>query len=99
MKYPDPSLYQDSDSDGLLDYDEVYGTFDDGYGNEPTDCFDADSDEDNVNDYDEIKVHGTNPNDIDTDDDLMDDGYEITRGLDPLLMMLMTMKMRILSLI
>ncbi|QEE16105.2 right-handed parallel beta-helix repeat-containing protein [Promethearchaeum syntrophicum] len=84
MKYPDSSLYQDSDSDGLLDYEEVYGTLNDGYGNEPTDRFDADSDDDNVNDYNEIQVHGTDPNDDDSDDDLMDDGYEVDNDLDPL---------------
>ncbi len=43
-----------------------------------------DSDDDTIADYLEINEYGTDPNDSDSDDDLMSDGYEIDFDLDPL---------------
>jgi len=43
-----------------------------------------DSDDDLLTDDEEINVHGTNPNDADTDGDGTPDGLEVARGLDPL---------------
>jgi|GEM_PF-6860402 len=43
-----------------------------------------DSDNDGLSDSDETSVHGTNPFDADTDDDLIDDGWEVDNGLAPL---------------
>jgi hypothetical protein len=39
---------------------------------------DGDSDSDGLSDLDELRTHGTNPDDADTDDDGLDDGYEVT---------------------
>ncbi|NHJ47789.1 MAG: hypothetical protein FK733_08375 [Asgard group archaeon] len=58
----------DSDSDGLLDYEELY------YG---TDMFNEDSDYDNLNDYDEVIIYETNPFEQDTDADGLLDGEEV----------------------
>jgi hypothetical protein len=44
----------------------------------------TDSDGDLVSDTDEINIYGTDPNVQDTDQDGMDDGWEISAGLDPL---------------
>ncbi|NHJ49628.1 MAG: hypothetical protein FK733_17695 [Asgard group archaeon] len=43
-----------------------------------------DSDQDSLADYLEIEVYGTDPNDPDTDGDLMPDDYEVDNSLDPL---------------
>ncbi len=43
----------------------------------------ADADLDGLSDADETAVHGTDPNDADSDDDGLGDGYEIRNGLDP----------------
>lgn len=45
----------------------------------------ADSDEDGLTDPDEINIHGTDPNNPDTDGDGMPDGWEVDHSLDPLL--------------
>ena len=44
----------------------------------------ADADDDLLSDDDEVHVHGTDPNDPDTDGDGCPDGFEVARGLDPL---------------
>lgn len=46
--------------------------------------YSADSDLDDLLNNDETGVYGTNPNNPDTDGDLMPDGWEIRNGLDPL---------------
>lgn len=43
-----------------------------------------DSDNDSIADYMETTVYGTDPFDVDSDDDLMHDNYEIKFNLDPL---------------
>ena len=65
----------DSDSDGIVDIEEikVYGT----------DPYNADTDSDGLSDYDEINVYGTNPTRNDTDEDTLSDGFEIQHGLNP----------------
>lgn len=44
----------------------------------------GDADDDLLSDDDEVNVHGTDPNDADSDDDGCPDGFEVARGLDPL---------------
>jgi parallel beta-helix repeat protein len=83
---------EDSDGDGLNDWDEinVYGTDpfnwdSDGDtlsdGNEVniycTNPLDADSDDDGLNDYDEINMYGTDPLNWDSDSDNLSDGAEV----------------------
>lgn len=65
----------DSDSDGLLDSEEL------SYG---TNLFNKDTDNDNLSDYDELARHYTNPKKPDTDGDGYSDGDEIRNGHDPL---------------
>ena len=74
----------DSDDDGLLDGDELYGdgTHGDTDG-QVTDPLDADSDNDGLDDGDEA-LNGTDPNNVDTDGDGMEDGWEVDNNLDPL---------------
>jgi hypothetical protein len=59
----------DSDSDGLIDGDEV--------NTHSTDPLDADSDDDGLSDGDEINTYQSNPKDIDSDDDGLIDGEEV----------------------
>ena len=59
----------DSDSDGLIDGDEV--------NTHSTDPLDADSDDDDLSDGDEINTYQSNPNDNDSDDDGLIDGEEV----------------------
>ena len=71
--------YQDTDGDGLADWQELGGTF--GFTSLPTD---TDSDDDGVNDYDEV-MGGTDPmepcdNNLDTDGDLLNDYFENNTG-------------------
>ncbi len=96
--YTNPEL-NDSDSDGLLDGEEVHTYFtnpkdfdsdDDGLhdGEEvniySTDPSDYDSDDDNLNDGAEVNTYNTDPLDADSDDDQMPDGWEVENSLDPL---------------
>ncbi|WP_371804984.1 hypothetical protein [Candidatus Lokiarchaeum ossiferum] len=57
----------DSDDDGLDDYEELMVYF--------TNATYHDTDYDEMNDWEEIR-HGTNPNNVDSDGDLIPDGYE-----------------------
>ncbi|MBJ84064.1 MAG: hypothetical protein CMB52_00915 [Euryarchaeota archaeon] len=71
--------YEDSDGDGLADWQELMGTF--GFTSLPTD---VDSDGDGVNDYDEVMA-GTDPmeachNNLDSDGDLLNNYFENTTG-------------------
>ncbi len=94
----DPSS-NDTDSDGLLDGEEVnlYGTDpldsdsdSDGLldGEEVnlygTDPLDSDSDSDGLLDGEELNSHSTDPLNDDTDSDMIPDGWEINNQLDPL---------------
>ncbi|MEN8708170.1 MAG: hypothetical protein ABF306_18710, partial [Nocardioides marinisabuli] len=64
-----PDGDEDADADGLTNLEEVTGSENDGYGNEPTDPTDADSDDDGLTDGQEVDQTGTDPNDPDTDGD------------------------------
>jgi hypothetical protein len=44
----------------------------------------VDTDNDGLTNAEESGIHGTNPNDADTDDDGLEDGDEVTRGTSPL---------------
>jgi len=66
----------DSDNDGLTDADEVNQ-----YGTDP---LKRDSDGDGRTDAQEVNIDGTNPLNTDSDSDGMPDGWEISNGLDPL---------------
>lgn len=89
---------QDTDGDGLSDFDElfIYGTslyesdsdYDglDDYAEVTTygtDPWNWDTDGDYLSDGDELLIYGTNPLKMDTDGDWMDDDWEIDHGLDP----------------
>ena len=65
----------DTDSDGLLDHEEV---------DLGTDKNNPDTDNDGLNDFDEIKEWDTNPSNPDTDGDGYSDGEEVEGGYDPL---------------
>ncbi|HTW97014.1 MAG TPA: hypothetical protein VMD74_05150 [Candidatus Methylomirabilis sp.] len=67
---------QDSDHDGLTDYEELNVYF--------TNPFKADTDNDGLNDYQEVKIYHTNPNNPDTDGDGYLDGAEVQSGYNPL---------------
>ena len=84
---------RDSDSDWLLDDDEVNNHSTDPHDNDTDDDFlldglevlnystdplDPDSDDDGLLDGVEVLINGTDPLDNDTDDDGMSDGYEVT---------------------
>lgn len=78
MNYCDDD-YEDSDGDGLADWEELMGTF--GFTSLPTQY---DSDGDGVNDWDEV-MNGTDPmepcdNNMDTDGDLLNDYFENNVG-------------------
>jgi hypothetical protein len=66
---------EDSDGDGLSDYDEIT-THD-------TDPVDPDTDDDGLNDGTELDL-GTDPTDADSDDDGVGDGDELDYGTNPL---------------
>jgi len=71
--------FEDTDGDGLADWQELMGTF--GFTSLPTA---VDSDGDGVNDYDEV-MGGTDPmepcdNNLDSDGDLLNDYFENTTG-------------------
>lgn len=65
---------KDSDSDGLLDSDEI------SYGINP---YLADTDKDGLGDLDELKTYFTNPKIADTDNDGFSDGDEVKNGYNP----------------
>lgn len=75
---------KDSDGDGLTDTEELTGSANHGYGNEPTDPTDPDSDDDQLTDGAEVDEHGTDPNVADTDEGGVPDGSEVDNGGDPL---------------
>ena len=65
---------EDSDDDGLIDGDEVYGrnnTY--GYTSDPKK---NDTDDDGISDGFEVNNYGTDPLDSDSDNDGLSDGYE-----------------------
>ncbi|MDP6899727.1 MAG: transglutaminase domain-containing protein [Candidatus Thalassarchaeaceae archaeon] len=71
--------YEDTDGDGLADWEELLGTY--GFTSLPTD---VDSDGDLVSDYDEV-MNGTDPmepcdNNRDTDGDMLNDYFENNTG-------------------
>jgi subtilisin family serine protease/outer membrane protein assembly factor BamB len=70
----DPTV-PDSDLDGLSDREER---------TLQTSSRRTDTDNDGINDYVEARIRGTRPNDSDSDDDGMPDGWEVSRRLDPL---------------
>ncbi|HEC82043.1 MAG TPA: hypothetical protein ENI42_06430 [Thermoplasmatales archaeon] len=59
---------QDTDGDGLNDFEELFNT---------TNPADSDTDDDGLTDYEEITVYGTNPLYQDQDDDGLRDGVEL----------------------
>ncbi len=76
----------DSDADGLTDYDEIYVTLTDpakfdstGFGISDAEC---DFDMDGLNNYEEI-LRGSDPHKADTDSDTLNDADEILRGTNP----------------
>jgi hypothetical protein len=76
----DPHLWDDdslndTDDDGLLDYDE---------GRYWTSPYVSDSDGDGLGDGDEVFLYGTVPTSFDTDGDGRGDGAEVQAGTDPL---------------
>ncbi len=74
-RYGTDPLEDDTDNDGLTDYDEITV-----YGSNP---LDADSDLDGLVDGGEIS-RSTDPRDADSDDDGFADGVEVGKGTDPL---------------
>ncbi len=79
-------LNTDSDLNGISDFDEDFD--EDGLTNgqeysTDTCMFLYDTDFDGVNDYDELYVHGTNPQNEDSDGDSITDGDEVILGLTP----------------
>jgi len=89
----------DTDSDGLLDGEEIFE-----YGTSPfyndsdvdgledgeevlvylTDPLDSDTDNDLLKDGEEVKIYATDPLNADTEGDGMPDGWEVKYALDPL---------------
>ena len=84
-----PDGDEDADGDQVTNLEEVTGSENDGYGNEPTDPTDADSDDDGLTDGQETSGsendgfgnEPTDPNDADSDDGGSTDGEET--GADP----------------
>ncbi|MCG3254602.1 MAG: right-handed parallel beta-helix repeat-containing protein [Candidatus Heimdallarchaeota archaeon] len=74
-KYRTNPLSNDTDSDRLSDFQEIFITF--------TDATMDDSDGDTLIDSDEIEIYLTDPNDKDSDDDGYTDNYELAYGTDP----------------
>ncbi|MHA1251498.1 MAG: hypothetical protein ACTSRP_16020 [Candidatus Helarchaeota archaeon] len=70
-----PNVTIDIDGDGLIGIDEYY--YQTSYNNNDTDG-------DGLNDGDEVNIYGTNPLNIDSDNDLMPDKWEIEYNLNPL---------------
>ncbi len=81
---------EDSDDDGLDDYEEVvtYATISDwGWSGDDASALDPnddDVDSDGLLDGDEVNEYGTDPTDVDSDGDTLSDGDEVnTYGTDP----------------
>ncbi len=78
---------EDTDNDGLNDYNEIYTYF--------TDPLNPDSDFDGLNDNEEIGEYSdgyvTNPLDLDSDDDKLDDYLEFTLVQSPIILTLTMM--------
>jgi outer membrane protein OmpA-like peptidoglycan-associated protein len=91
-KYGTDPNNPDTDGDGLLDGDEVYGTLNPFkerafYSEFPgsTNPLSSDTDGDGLTDYDEIMIYRTDPNNPDTDGDGLSDGDEVLKyKTDPL---------------
>lgn len=66
---------RDKDNDGLKNREEY------DFKSNPEK---GDTDSDAVNDYDECKIHHSLPDDPDSDDDVMPDGWEVKYALDPM---------------
>lgn len=73
-------LQNDTDHDGLLDYEEIY---DDYRGIDATNATDPDSDDDGLSDGDEVLRYATNPASTDSEGDGVPDAKEIELGLEP----------------
>ena len=71
---------EDADGDGITNLEEVTGSENDGYGNEPTNPNAADTDGDQLTDSQEIDLTGTDPNEADTDGDGTSDADEDPDG-------------------
>ncbi|MHA1364812.1 MAG: hypothetical protein ACTSP5_00170 [Candidatus Heimdallarchaeota archaeon] len=85
-------LTNDTDTDAITDYDEIYI-----YGTDPTgedtdfdglsdgleiDFYGTNADFDGISDGDEHHIYGTHPGDPDSDNDLIDDFEEVNLGFD-----------------
>ena len=64
----------DLDSDGLSNLEEFWLN---------TAANVGDTDGDGLSDFDEARIHGTDPTNADNDGDGIEDGFEVTYGLDP----------------
>ncbi|MBI5192612.1 MAG: DUF1566 domain-containing protein, partial [Nitrospirae bacterium] len=77
----DNGVNGDPDGDGFSNIQEYQG------GSNPSDWNsipNMDTDLDGISDSDEITIYSTDPNNPDTDGDWIFDGYEVSNGLDPL---------------
>jgi hypothetical protein len=77
----------DSDGDQLWDYEEEFfglDRFDSDQNDNGVPDLNDDQDGDGLTNADEIRIHGTSPILVDTEQDGLPDGYEISVGLDPL---------------
>ena len=74
----------DTDGDGINDGAEIATGSDPLDPNDPVGSGPLDSDGDGLSDDDENNTHGTDPNNPDTDGDLIDDGTEVLNGTNPL---------------
>ena len=80
-------LKQDSDDNGIIDFDEDADadTLTNGYElSNGLDPMFSDTDMDGLSDSEELSVYLTNPTNPDTDNDGATDGWEIENGFDPL---------------
>jgi hypothetical protein len=92
--YESNPMDDDSDSDGIpdtLEFDTDFDGLPDGIENRERlfevpggGIFNPDSDHDGLTDGDEYYIYGTDPGDMDSDDDSFSDGIEVIVGTDPL---------------
>jgi len=80
-----PAL-SDYDGDTFTNCDEVNGTFNTNFGNQPTNMGLADSDSDGLADNAECLTHSSNPNNPDTDGGGTSDYVELNKGTNMLVM-------------